>query len=69
MGGGDYVRRDADSFWRFAQQMSQEVRAWPSWKLKAAADAFCSPQREEVRHDTKSRESTPKPVIKADASP
>lgn len=69
MGGGDYVRRDADSFWRFAQQMSQEVRAWPSWKLKAAAGAFCSPQQDQVRQDTKSRESTPKPAAKESATP
>lgn len=69
MGGGDYVRRDSDSFWRFAQQMSQEVRSWPSWKLKAAAGAFCSPQQEPIRHDKKSQEAKPKSVGKETVTP
>lgn len=48
MSGGDFVRRDADSFWRFAEQISKEVRSWPRWKLKVAAGAFCAPPLQQL---------------------
>ena len=56
MSGGEFVRRDAEFFWRFAEKVSQEVRAWPSWKLKAAAGSFCSPQLQPLSPASKSTE-------------
>lgn len=68
MSGGEFVRRDAESFWRFAEKVSQEVRAWPSWKLRAAAGSFCSPQLEQMSPASKSTEGKSKRGIEPESS-
>lgn len=46
MGGLQHIERDAESFWRFAKEVRQQVRSWPDWKVRAAGSAFCVPQED-----------------------
>lgn len=44
--------RNVMAGWEFAQRMRQVVQAWPDWKRRAAASAFCSPTAIETRQES-----------------